>query len=171
MSEEEWVAIPSAPTYAVSTLGRVRREIGSTRAKAGNILRLTQERHGYLKVHLDGRTRRVHQLVAEAFLGPRPEGKETCHNNGDPSDNRLTNLRYDTPAANSADRIQHGTANRGERHGSARLTEDDVHRIRAQFAQGMTDTEIASPLGVSRRTIGDIRSGATWSWLRDRQTA
>lgn len=45
----------------------------------------------------------------EAFVGPCPEGMEVCHNNGDCTDNRLENLRYDTKSANMLDRVRHGT--------------------------------------------------------------
>lgn len=58
----------------------------------------------------------VHVLVATAFLGPRPHGMDTCHNNGDSLDNRLENLRYDTHSANQLDSVRHGT------HAEARRT-------------------------------------------------
>ncbi len=53
------------------------------------------------------RHRKVHHLVAAAFIGPRPEGMVICHNNGDPLDNRVENLRYDTQAANIEDMYAH----------------------------------------------------------------
>ena len=34
---------------------------------------------------------------------------EVCHNNGRPADNRLENLRYDTPSNNNRDKVRHGT--------------------------------------------------------------
>ncbi len=51
----------------------------------------------------------VHQLVTESFIGARPPGLEVCHNNGDPGDNRLSNLRYGTRSENTFDRVRHGT--------------------------------------------------------------
>jgi HNH endonuclease len=36
----------------------------------------------------------VHQLVAEAFIGPCPPGKKLVHLNGDGLDNRRVNLAY-----------------------------------------------------------------------------
>lgn len=51
----------------------------------------------------------LHRVVLDAFIGPRPKGMEACHANGDPTDNRLVNLRWDTRSANAADSVRHGT--------------------------------------------------------------
>lgn len=51
---------------------------------------------------------KVHRLVARAFLGPCPPGQEVCHWDGDPANNRIDNLRYDTRASNSTDTVRHG---------------------------------------------------------------
>ena len=50
----------------------------------------------------------VHILIAEAFLGPRPEGLEVCHNDGNRNNNRPDNLRYDTRSSNNLDAYDHG---------------------------------------------------------------
>lgn len=168
---EEWRRIPTAPDWSVSSLGRVRRETPAPRTWSGRILKQKREKQGYLVVHVRANgvpgTRRVHQLVAEAFLGPRPEGYETCHYNGDRSDNRVENLRYDSPKGNSDDRIRHGTANRGERHGSARLNRREVHAIRRLLAAGNSSYEVAPFFKVSARTVRDIGNRSTWGWLPD----
>jgi hypothetical protein len=53
----------------------------------------------------------VHKLVLEAFTGqPRPEGMVCCHVNGNPSDNRLENLRWGTLRDNAADKRRHTAA-------------------------------------------------------------
>jgi hypothetical protein len=76
---------------------------------------LKQQLHpdGHLVVDLrNGGKRRmakVHQLVLEAFVGSRPGGMEGCHNNGDGTDNRVENLRWDTPSENNFDLVRHGT--------------------------------------------------------------
>jgi hypothetical protein len=49
------------------------------------------------------------ELVLTAFVGSRPSGLEGCHRNGDPTDNRLENLRWDTRTANIFDAVAHGT--------------------------------------------------------------
>lgn len=53
--------------------------------------------------------RLVHQLVLEAFVGPRPPNFDGCHNNGAKLDNRLENLRWDTKSSNARDKLLHGT--------------------------------------------------------------
>lgn len=55
------------------------------------------------------KTVKVHKLVAEAFLGPCPEGMEVLHNNGNHLDNRAANMRYGTHLENMHDAIAHGT--------------------------------------------------------------
>lgn len=118
---ELWRPVPGLEDrYEVSDAGRVRSLTvrvyagqGRTRISPGRVLSAYRGDR-YVKVSLkqDGRQfgRNVHRLVAEAFLGPCPQGMEVCHNNGDAHDNRLSNLRYDTHANNSLDRRAHGTA-------------------------------------------------------------
>src|SRR5690606_27606505 len=91
---------------------------------------LTGYPQGYLSV--EGKTvpRKVHALVAEAFIGPRPEGHQIAHNDGDRLNSRLENLRYATAAEIAVDQIAHGRAPRGSRNGRAKLTEGQVLEIR-----------------------------------------
>ncbi len=103
-----------------------------------------------------------HKAVLEAFVGPRPQGMECCHNNGDPFDNRLENLRWDTPRNNQLDRIKHGTSNRGERCAAAKLTEAQVQAI---LADTRLQREIAADYGVRQNTISRIKSGKRWSHI------
>lgn len=67
---------------------------------------------GYLtlKLKAEGRAqaRRIHSLVLEAFVGPRPPGMVACHIDGDHDNNTPSNLRWDTQAANIRDLIRHG---------------------------------------------------------------
>lgn len=92
-------------SYEVSDLGRVR----SVRV----VLKPMRVPKGHLQVALyksaDRTFYKVHCLVLSAFVGPRPEGMEGCHNNGDPQDNRLSNLRWDTRSGNQRDSVEHGT--------------------------------------------------------------
>lgn len=119
-TEEMWRAVPGyEKTYEVSDRGRVRslpRIMQTARGPwsyPGRVMRQNTDPSGRKRVGLrflgHERNYKVHTLVLLAFVGPRPEGMEGCHNNGDPSDNRLTNLRWDTHRGNEADKLRHGT--------------------------------------------------------------
>lgn len=101
--------------YEVSDHGRVRsldRVDRFGRSKPGVMLRPDANRTGHLRVHLygpEGVSRPgVHRIVLEAFVGPCPEGMEGCHNDGNPGNNRVGNLRWDTRSANHFDKMRHG---------------------------------------------------------------
>ncbi|OZC60037.1 hypothetical protein CH276_18855 [Rhodococcus sp. 06-470-2] len=105
--------------YEVSDLGRVR-SVARTTQRGSHALRLqgavlnpnlgTDDKYR-VNLSRNGFVRqvRVHRLVLEAFVGPCPVGLEGCHNNGIGKDNRLTNLRWDTPSENQLDKVRHGT--------------------------------------------------------------
>lgn len=83
---------------------------------------------GYLRIRIvigDEKKRvnfAVHQLVAEAFLSPRPSPQhEIRHLNGNRTDNRVDNLAWGTAKENAADRERHGRTARGASHGMTRL--------------------------------------------------
>lgn len=114
---EEWRAIPGYEgLYEASDQGRVRSidRINSRGHKIkGRMLKPSTKAKGYKQVvlHRDGKasTRTVHLIVLTTFVGPRPDGMEVCHNNGDSADNRLANLRFDNPSANQMDSVEHNT--------------------------------------------------------------
>lgn len=94
---EEWRPVVGRwLTHEVSSWGRVRRTAAGQGAVAGQILSCYMVRGGYLRVlgHF------VHKIVAEAFLGPCPEGFQINHRNGEKNDNRATNLEYVTRSEN-----------------------------------------------------------------------
>jgi len=159
----EWRAILSAPDYEVSQDGGIRRSTSAPGMRSGRVRKQSLNGNGYLVVNLrvNGVTVncRVHQLVAEAFIGDRG-GLDTCHNNGIRTDNRASNLRYDTRSGNLADREAHGRPHRGENVGSALLTEVQVGQILRFKRRGARD--LAAEYGVAPRTIRDIWNRKTW---------
>lgn len=117
MTEEEW-RLTQNPGYEVSSLGRVRsldRTIimgnGRTRRVKGKLLKpgTTAGGHQLVVIGRELGSRFIHRLVLEAFVGLRPVGMVCCHNNGDPADNRIENLRWDTYSSNSRDAVEHGS--------------------------------------------------------------
>jgi len=118
---ESWRPIPGwEGYYEASDRGRIRslaRRVPGRRpagqAVPGRVLKLVPDTHGYLTVTLcrngTGERGYVHRLVLLAFVGAPLPGLEGCHNDGDCTNNRLGNLRWDTSAANSQDAVLHGT--------------------------------------------------------------
>lgn len=106
---------------------------------------------------------KLHHLVLEAFVGPRPDGLEGCHGDGDFTNNSLDNLRWDTPLANADDKRRHGTLARGEK--MSRLAEVEIREIRRRLALGEGAYDIASAFKVCAQTIYNIKSGKRWAWL------
>lgn len=125
-------------------------------------------RWGHLSVNLHRggvKTRRyIHRLVLEAFVGPRPEGLVCCHWDGDPSNNRLDNLRWDTHRANGADAIRHGRRKFGEAAGS-KLTEREILEIRRKYAEGVRKSLLAAEYGVTGPQVSNIVTRRAWRHL------
>lgn len=145
--------------YEVSDQGRVR--------SVNRVLQGRCDKDGYRVFTLTAggkKTKKAHRLVLEAFVGLCPEGMECCHNDGDPSNNHLHNLRWDTRKANRADRRQHGTATAtsGETHPMAKLQQCDVNRIRALSLQGVRQHLLAKEFRVSSANISLIVNGRRW---------
>jgi hypothetical protein len=104
----------------------------------------------------------VSGLVARAFHGPRPNGMEVHHINGNSLDDRAANLRYVTREENLAVR----EINRGERSHKARLTEADVRVLRKRYAAGDRDyAQMGRDYGVSNTTARHACLGLTWKHL------
>lgn len=167
---EKWKDVPGYEgKYQVSDLGRVRslphkvRVVAhgteATRMSPGRILRPGPKSSGHLTVSL-GRhnSQQVHQLVMRAFVGPRPEGMEVCHNDGDPTNNALDNLRYDTRAENIRDAYR-------QRGYKGKMDPETVREVRTALAKGRTGRDISRALGVSENVISDIKLGRTFSWV------
>ncbi len=122
---------------------------------------------GYLVVGLynsDGMNMRyVNQLVLLAFVGPCPSGMEGCHYDGNPANNQLENLRWDTKKGNMQDSVRHGTSHKGERHPLAKFTEEDIRKIRKLYAIGRYSKEqLAEIYGVTWGAIYSVVIRKNW---------
>lgn len=179
MGDEQWRSVVGYEgLYEVSNLGRVRsvprlaccgyRVDGSPhyRQTSAKIMSQKETVGGYMLTPLykEGHKRKlVHRLVLEAFVGPCPPGMEACHADGNPKNNALTNLRWDTPKSNAADRIRHGTSGIGESNPRCLLKAWQVSFIRAVddkskgFAKRMSEM-----FSVGVRTINAVRWGESW---------
>ena len=102
---ETWKPCPSWPRYEASTMGRVRY------AQDGRVRTIYYGKsgHGYIVVGSSPRrTFGVHRLIADAFHGPCPLGKEVSHKNHKPWENHPGNLEYLTHRENMAESAKIG---------------------------------------------------------------
>lgn len=107
----------------------------------------------------------VHVLILEAFRGPCPDGLEGCHNNGNNFDNRIQNLRWDTPASNNEDRAKHGVLPRGEQVKMSDLTPPMVQTIRRLRRRGMSYGQLEKRFPVTKRALRKICNRETWAHI------
>lgn len=163
--------IPGFPRYYADTGGIVwsSRVQGSATKISSKLRRLKPSTHkdGYLQLTLCKNQkryyRRVASLVLETFVGPCPEGMESCHENSIRIDNRLSNLRWDTPKGNQKDRVAYGTWPSGENNANAKLNDEEVKDIRCLLENtNMTQEEIGKIFGVGRGTVSNIKTKRDW---------
>ena len=123
---------------------------------------INRRRSKHVRVRLNSRKFYVHRLVLYAFCGPAPEGMECCHDDGNPLNNAIANLRWDSGKINQQDRIKHGTHAYGERHQCAKLNSNEVICILELTKTGIPSKEIAARAGISKATVSRIKNGQTW---------
>jgi len=124
--------------------------------------------HGYARFHgADSDTREAHRYVCRRVHGPPPTPEhEAAHNCGRGQEGCISPscLEWKTKAGNAADRVLHGTHNRGTRNPWVKLSDDQVREIRRRLPTAR-QSALAREFNVSPQTICDISKGRVWSWL------
>lgn len=123
--------------------------------------------NGYGKMQREGNDQIVSRILCEILNGPPPAPTdEAAHVCGWGRFGCVTkrHLKWKTRDANQADRLIHGTHNRGERCGTSKLTESEVREIRALKGK-IRQRDLAEKFGVSVSTVGAIHKRQNWSWL------
>lgn len=108
MVTEIWRPIPGMPQYEASDHGRIRSTLLRVRTRTGYALRrgrvLKPSRPCGRRIHMHVSTQTgtpyVHDLVALAFIGPKPPGSLVMHHDDDPTNNTPGNLRYGSKSEN-----------------------------------------------------------------------
>ena len=155
-----WTSLHDAPGYYVSADGRIASDRqGRVRVLAGRLC------GKYLAFYQKGRPARyVHHVVCEVFRGPRPDGAQVRHLDGNRFNNAADNLVWGTPSENYRDRLRHGTDHRGAKGPKAKLTNELVAAMRSVRAeQGWSYARIGRAFGVSMVTAFNAITGRTYT--------
>ena len=166
----EYRAIEGFPGYRVGSDGSVwgrRKQNKHGPANFGEWKRLAPDvtKSGHLRVKLYPARKQffVHRLVLEAFVGPCPQGMESCHDpDRDPTNNSVSNLRWDTRQENQNDTVKHGTKLQGSRKWNSKLKEADIPEIRRLIALGRTMQEVADLFGIHDSVVCGISQRKMW---------
>ena len=101
----------------------------------------------------------VHQLILQTFVGMPDEGMEVLHINGNPTDNRLCNLRYGSRTENILDVYRQGGRWR-------KLSLEDVYEIRFYQLCGFSGSYIAKRFHISQTSVSAIKHGRSFGWVK-----
>ena len=123
---------------------------------------------GYGTRWVGGRTVLAHRHAWTEAYGD-PGAWHVCHRCDVPACINVAHLFLGTNADNNADKVAKGRqarqpCNQGERHGSAKLTEDVVREIRASPE---TNAAIARRLGIAPSNVSNIRLRKGWAHIPD----
>lgn len=123
--------------------------------------------NGYGVMYFRGRVTNPHRLICIFAHGNPPTKKhEAAHScgNGHLGCVNPKHLRWATPKENQLDKIKHGTMLRGEKCPIAKITKEDVRKIRSLDGT-MLRKDIGHLFNLSRQTVNSIIWRKTWAWL------
>ena len=165
---ETWKSI-SKGRYEVSSFGRIRRIYPWSNTFIGKILKPQRDSGGYLHVGLSVngtvKTVLVHQLVAESFIGPRPEGLIINHKDGNKYNNYADNLEYLSYLDNSRHAVRLGLVAKGEQIAQSKLKAKEVITIKGMLSVGINSRIIAKMFSVTPQAIMLIKHRINWKWI------
>lgn len=122
--------------------------------------------NGYGYFRIGGKSVYAHRYSYSLHNGRIENNLHVCHTCDTKICVNPSHLFLGSNDDNRADSVAKGRQARGESHGHAKLTEDDVRAIRRLFRKG-SSAALAKKFGVSFQTIYLVVSGGTWRHVRN----
>lgn len=141
--------------------------------KSNKYLKTRVDRGGYVTINIQddsgrNRTKRIHRLIAEAFI-PNPDNKpEVNHIDTNKQNNSINNLEWVTSKENKTHAYLNDLYPIGENHGNAVLKESIVITICEMLQEGVRNKDISEKLGVHKDVISHIKLGDVWKEISSR---
>ena len=173
---ETWKPVTFAPygeKYVVSNLGRVKPIVKSKYSSAkGELLKpgIGARGYGFVTLYSGGQSRQlaVHRLVALAFIGDPPEGRNiVCHLDDDKLNNVADNLIWGDNYDNMRHMIDHRRSLVGSKNPRALLDDVKVRTIRRLYAEGgVTQTSLALQFGIDQTIVSRVVLRQSWQHVQ-----
>lgn len=176
IASELWRDVPGwEGQYEVSDRGRIKSHVSPT---PGLIRSTVAGTAGYRRIQLKAGGRRqmhsVHILVDRAFRGEIPSGFEVNHEDGDKTNNCLSNLERMTHQENVQHSFRTGLrSHKGAKNPSAVLDDEKVRALIAELGprtqtgrlQYGAATRLSEKYGITRDSIYRIAAGRAWTHI------
>lgn len=132
----------------------------------------------YPEFYYFGRREGAHRIALILTVGEPPQGAHALHSCDNMKCCNPAHLRWGTHADNFKECLgrverytkvyppKNGTGKRGELHPGAKLSADDVERIRQLIKTGIWQKDIAAQFQVSPTTISNIKKGKGWNHVQ-----
>lgn len=156
------------PRYHVTKCGRIFFRLKNGAWKERKLVLNQNGRLRFCAFNKDKKRKNVyvHRAVMLAYGEKGQSGHIVCHNDGNPLNNSIDNLRWDTYKNNSADMEKHGTLQSGQKSYKSKIKNENVREILDLRKSGLTYREIGAKFGVSWSTIFNLVKGRSWKAYR-----
>lgn len=116
-----------------------------------------QTHKGYGRIKVNGKKCLAHRVAWELINGEIPDNMCVCHKCDNPPCCNPAHLFLGTKADNNRDKTEKGRAAKGENFKMAKLTDAQVHELRARYAEGgITQRSLAMEYGICVTYVSDI---------------
>jgi hypothetical protein len=120
---------------------------------------------GYGTIHTKERRIYAHRFAFETLIRPIQDGEIVCHTCDNPPCVNPSHLFIGTPQDNSTDMVNKDRQCKGTQKRNAKLTEDDVRKIRALAKTGLKHNRIANRFNISRNHAWHIIHRRYWKHI------